>query len=199
MTNYWSSEQKRRLLLRTDHSWPDSFDRPRQILAQLGDQPPLNQALYLYSQDWLVEDLLMKADRMSMASSIELRTPFLDYRLVEWAGALPVRLKAGPSPDGVYRSKQILRRYAAARLPREIVDRPKQGFPVPVYEWLSGELRDWAHDMLLSPSAQAADWFTTDALAAILRAGTDEAANMIERHRLWNVLVLEVWMRRWLA
>lgn len=197
MTNYWSSADKLQLL-RAKETWPDSFDRPRQILDQLGDQPPLNQALYLYSQDWLVEDLLMKADRMSMANSVELRTPFLDYRLVEWAGALPTRLKAGSSLNGVYRSKEILRRYAEARLPREIVDRPKQGFPVPVYGWLSTELKLWAQDTL-SPSAQLANWLTPEALAAVVRAGTDREAGMMERHRLWNVLILELWMRRWLV
>ncbi|GGF39738.1 asparagine synthetase B [Youhaiella tibetensis] len=197
MTNYWSSADKLQLL-RANGTWPDSFDRPRQILDQLGDQPPLNQALYLYSQDWLVEDLLMKADRMSMANSVELRTPFLDYRLVEWAGALPTRLKAGPSVNGVYRSKEILRRYAEARLPREIVDRPKQGFPVPVYGWLSTELKQWAQDML-SPSAQLTNWLTPEALAAVVRAGTDRTAGMMDRHRLWNVLILELWMRRWLV
>tara|TARA_R110002020_G_scaffold3766_10_gene16584 strand:+ start:10761 stop:12665 length:1905 start_codon:yes stop_codon:yes gene_type:complete len=197
MTNYWSSREKKQLL-KGAQNWPDSFDRPRHLLAALGEQPPLNQALYLYSQDWLVEDLLMKADRMSMANSVELRTPFLDYRLVEWAAALPVRLKAGPGPDGAYRSKEILRRYARSRLPQDIVDRPKQGFPVPVYGWLANEMKDWAHDMLLSPAAQVAEWFVPQALAAIVRQGTDPSASMIDQHRLWNVLILEHWMRRWL-
>lgn len=198
MTNYWSSEQKRALLKWTE-AFPDSFDRPRRLLAELGDQPPLNQALYLYCQDWLVEDLLMKADRMSMANSIELRTPFLDYRLVEWAGTLPLRLKAGPDENGVYRSKQILRRYASRHLPSEIIDRPKQGFPVPVYGWLSTDLKDWAHDMLLSSASKATDWFEPKALADIVRQGTAPSAGMMERHRLWNILILEHWMRRWLA
>jgi asparagine synthase (glutamine-hydrolysing) len=145
-----------------------------------------------------VEDLLMKADRMSMANSVELRTPFLDYRLVEWTATLPPRLKAGRSPAGVYRSKEILRRYAEPRLPREIVERPKKGFPVPVYDWLSGELAGWATEMLTSPTARSRAWFAPEALREMARAGTAPSAGMMDRHRLWNALVLELWMQRWL-
>lgn len=198
MTNYWSAADKQRLL-RASGTWPDSLDRMRAQLIELGDQPPLNQALHLYCQDWLVEDLLMKADKMSMANSLELRTPFLDYRLVEFAAGLPPHLKAGRGRDGEYRSKQILRQYAKSRLPETIIDRPKQGFPVPVYGWLSGSLSDWARDILLSPDACARDWFDGDALSAVVQDGTRASAGMMERHRLWNLLVLETWMRKWLS
>ena len=198
MTNYWSSEEKRRLFNQADATWPDSLDRQRALLAALGDQHPLNQAIYLYCQDWLVEDLLMKADRMSMANSVELRTPFLDYRLVEWAAALPPRLKAGRSPAGVYRSKEVLRRYAETRLPREIIERPKQGFPVPVYGWLSGALAGWATETLKSATAHSRDLFAPESLDEIVRTGTASSAGVMDRHRLWNALVLELWMQRWL-
>jgi asparagine synthase (glutamine-hydrolysing) len=157
----------------------------------------LNQVLYSYCQDWLVEDLLMKADRMSMANSLELRTPFLDYRLVEWAARLPVRLKAGPTPAGTYRTKEILRRYAAGILPAAIVDRPKQGFPVPVYGWLSGKLAKWARDMLLSPASRLGDMFRPEALQDAVRRGTQVDGTSLEQHRLWSLLILEIWMRRW--
>ena len=198
MTNYWSSEEKRRLFNQADATWPDSLDKARAQLSALGDQHPLNQALYLYTQDWLVEDLLMKADRMSMANSVELRTPFLDYRLVEWAATLPPRLKAGQSPAGIYRSKEILRRYAEPRLPREIVERPKKGFPVPVYDWLSGQLAGWATEMLTSPTAHSRAWFAPEALRELARLGTSPSAGIMDKHRLWNALILELWMQRWL-
>jgi asparagine synthase (glutamine-hydrolysing) len=164
----------------------------------LGAQAPLNQVLYSYCQDWLVEDLLMKADRMSMANSLELRTPFLDYRMVEWAARLPVRLKAGPNASGVFRTKEILRRYAADVLPQAVVARPKQGFPVPVYGWLSGTLAAWARDMLLDPASHLAAWFKPAALQEIVRRGTLAGADSLARHRLWNLLILETWMRRWM-
>ena len=139
----------------------------------------------------------MKADRMSMANSLELRTPYLDYRLVEWAGRLPVRFKAGPNALGNYRTKEILRRYAESRLPREVVDRPKQGFPVPVYGWLSGRLSVWAREMLLDPNSKIAQWFSPAALQGIVKMGTQSNADSKEQHRLWNILILEIWMRRW--
>ena len=117
MTNYYSSADKQKLLSGPSN-WPDSLDRVRAAVSSRGNAHPLDQTFYVYYQDWLVKNLLMKADRMSMANSLELRTPFLDYRLVEWAASLPPRLKAGRGTDGVYRSKTILRRYAAGRLPQ---------------------------------------------------------------------------------
>jgi asparagine synthase (glutamine-hydrolysing) len=201
MTNLWSSAEKREMLLSAEE-WPDSLDNIRHHIDRIGNQAPLNQALYSYCQDWLVEDLLMKADRMSMANSLELRTPFLDYRLVEWAARLPVRLKAGPAVSGAsdtYRTKEILRRYAASRLPPAVVERPKQGFPVPVYGWLSGSLAAWARDMLLDPASHLASWFKPGALQETVRRGTLAGADSSARHRLWNLLILEIWMRRWMA
>jgi asparagine synthase (glutamine-hydrolysing) len=198
MTNYWSSRAKT-AMLRGHPAWPDSLDSVRTQLARLGPQDPLNQALYVYCQDWLVEDLLMKADRMSMANSLELRTPFLDYRLVEWAGYLPPRLKVGPGKDGSYRTKEILRRYAEAILPSKVITRTKQGFPVPVYGWLSDGLAGWACETLLSSQAQLRSWFHASALEQATAAGTAPSAGVTECHRLWNLLVLEIWMRRWLG
>lgn len=198
MTNLWSSAEKSEMLVDAG-AWPDSLDIIRTHMARLGDAEPLNQVLYSYCQDWLVEDLLMKADRMSMANSLELRTPFLDYRLVEWAGRLPVRLKAGPDASGRYRTKEILRRYAEPRLPSAIVERPKQGFPVPVYGWLSGQLAPWARETLLDPAARLAEWVKPSALRQITKLGTQPDADASARHRLWNLLILEIWMRRWLS
>ena len=197
MTNYWSSSDKRRLLA-GEQGWPDSMDRVRSQYSEAGEQHPLNQVLHVYCQDWLVEDLLMKADKMSMANSLELRTPFLDYRLVEWAAALPAQLKAGRTPSGQYRTKEILRRYAAPRLPSTIVNRPKQGFPVPVCGWLSGPLASWATDTLLSQQSQVRAWFHTAALSEVVDTGTSATASTMETHRLWNLLILEIWMRKWL-
>jgi asparagine synthase (glutamine-hydrolysing) len=154
--------------------------------------------LYVYCQDWLVEDLLMKADRMSMANSLELRTPFLDYRLVEWAARLPPRLKAGRTGNAGYRTKEIVRRYAASRLPSTVTSRPKQGFPVPVYDWLSGSLSGWARDTLLSPAARLRTWFDDEALRRTVADGVAGTAGVMARHRLWNLLILETWMQRWL-
>lgn len=198
MTNYWSSDTKA-AMLRGHPSWRDSLDSVRAQLARLGPQPPLNQALYVYCQDWLVEDLLTKADRMSMANSLELRTPFLDYRLVEWASRLPTCLKVGPGPGSGYRTKEILRRYSQGKLPDSVISRPKQGFPVPVYDWLAGPLSTWAQEVLLSPRARLREWFEAKELMAVVNAGVASGGDTMARHRIWNLLILEIWMRRWMA
>jgi asparagine synthase (glutamine-hydrolysing) len=196
MTNYLSSGDKRQLL-RVPGSWPDSLDPLRQGLSRLGRQEPLHQVLYAFSQDWLVEDLLMKADKMSMAVSLEMRTPFLDYRLVEWAARTPARLKAGREADGSYRSKRVLRRLARELLPAAIVERPKLGFPVPVYDWLAGSCRDMAHDLLCSPATRCLSWLRPEALRRTVDLGTAAQAPILDRHRLWNLLILEFWAREW--
>lgn len=197
MTNYLSSKEKRSLM-REGAPWPDSFDKLRDGLRSLGKQDLLHQTLYTFCQDWLVEDLLMKADRMSMAASVELRTPFLDYRLVEWAAGIAPEQKAGPDARGVWTSKRILRRLATGLLPPEIIDRPKMGFPVPVYDWLCGPLRDFAHD-LLGPGRRVDRWLRPSGVDALLARGIAEDAPILDRHRLWNVLILEIWAQRWKA
>lgn len=196
MTNYMTSDEKR-VLLRDPSQRGDSLDIARERFKAFGHGTPLAQALYGYCGDWLVEDLLMKADRMSMGVSLELRTPFLDYRLVEFAARLPDSLRVGVDDNGSWKTKLILRRFAEKRLPREIIDRPKQGFPVPVYGWLSGELKGWAHDMLASAQSHLTEWCKPGALDALLAAGTRTDASMIDRHRLWNLIILEFWARRW--
>ena len=191
MTNYMSSAEKR-ALFRAPAEYADSLDVLRGHLQRGGMRHPLDQMLYLYCQDWLVEDLLMKADRMSMANSLELRTPFLDYRLVEWAARAPIDVKIGHG-----RTKQVLRRFAEPLLPADILTRPKQGFPVPVYGWLAGPLRDRAHDLVLGANANLATWFDRHALEQLVARGTDPAAATHDRHRLWHMMILEYWFRAW--
>jgi asparagine synthase (glutamine-hydrolysing) len=197
MTNYLGSDEKRALLA-SRPELPDSLDRLRADLARLGDAEPLHQLLYTYCQSWLAADLLAKADRMSMACSLELRTPFLDWRLVEWAARAPTRAKVGPDERGRLVTKRILRRWAARHLPASILARPKRGFPVPVYEWLGGALRPFVEDLLAPPAARLCGWLEPAALRRALSRGLAPEASMLERHRLANLLVLEVWMRRWL-
>jgi asparagine synthase (glutamine-hydrolysing) len=195
MTNLSSSTEKNGWF-RNPVAARDSLQGVRDDLMRIGNQDPLNQALYTYCQDWLVEDLLMKADRMSMANSVELRTPFLDYRLVEWAWRLAPRVKVGPDVTGQYATKLILRKYAQSRLPISVIERPKMGFPVPVYGWLSDRLSGWAREVLAS-GARVRAWFRDEAISEFLDRGTDPGADTLARHRLWNMLVLEHWMQSW--
>jgi asparagine synthase (glutamine-hydrolysing) len=154
---------------------------------------PIDQLQEVYCGSWLVEDLLMKADKATMATSIELRCPFLDSRLVEWAARAPLEWKVGSAAAG-WSSKRVLREYSAARLPQSIVTRPKRGFPVPAYRWLADGLGDWA-GARLRRAGGVRELFDEEAVTAPLaraRAGDTGAA-----HQVWSLLVLDFWLECW--
>ncbi|HJQ68933.1 MAG TPA: asparagine synthase (glutamine-hydrolyzing) [Blastocatellia bacterium] len=180
--------------------WPASGmrDSDRILRAQYGDarsDDPLQQLLSVYQKGWLIEDLLMKADKMSMATSLELRTPFLDYRLVEWANRQPNAAKVRRTGLGQYTTKSVLRRFAAGRLPEEILNRPKRGFPVPAYSWVQNGLADWARDLLVGPDSRVGRAFRRD---SILRHSESARGGSLESaHRVWSLVVLEYWLRKW--
>jgi asparagine synthase (glutamine-hydrolysing) len=196
MTNYLTSEAKQTLFV--EHMpYEDSMNRVRSEVMSVQCSDPLHQRLYIFCQSWLVEDLLMKADRMSMANSIELRTPFLDYRLVEWAARSPSKIKVGKNRDGKYETKRVLRQFTRGRLPAEIIQRSKMGFPVPVYDWLSDRLKSWATDLLTSKDTQIFRWLNPAAVYQQLQLATSPNSPLLDRHRLWNLLILELWSREW--
>lgn len=199
MTAYLDCAQKRALFKKK--SYADSHEGARRALARLGDASPLAQSLYLYCQDWLVEDLLMKADKMSMATSVELRTPFLDYRLVEAAARLPDHLRVGRNEAGDYETKRILRILSrrSRELPDDIVQRPKMGFPVPIYEWLRepGRLLPLVRDYLTGPNVKLRDWLDPKALADVVELGTAFPGKRRNQHIVYNALIMEMWLRRW--
>jgi len=196
MTNYMTSEQKKRLF-GGQLCFRESMNIIARDLERLGPQPPLHQIMYVFSQSWLSEDLLMKADKMSMANSVELRTPFLDYRLVEWAANTTPEAKVGPDERGRLVTKRALRRFAKGLLPSDIIERPKQGFPVPVFDWLGTTLRDFADGMILGAESQSRRLFDPHELREIVATGFSNSAALLDRHRLWNLLVLELWLREW--
>ena len=195
MTNYLDSAAKE-AMWRGAPGLRDSMDLVRDEMMPARRAEPLRRVLYSYCQSWLVEDLLMKADKMTMAQSLELRVPFLDYRLVEWAARLPAAWKVGADAHGEVQTKRVLRKFAAARLPASIITRQKQGCPVPVYGWLSGRLRQWTHD-LIGGDTFMSRWLDPAGIRRQLAAGTRDGASNADRHRVWNLLILELWMREW--
>ena len=149
--------------------------------------------LCVYQQSWLVEDLLMKADKMSMAASLELRVPFLDYRLVEWANRQPIGVKIG-RVDRRNVTKRVLRRFAKKRLPQEIIDRPKKGFPVPVRQWLQDDgFSSWVVEHLLGKQARLKYFFQPEEMAGQLRRAA--TGDLKAADKSWLLIVLETWLR----
>jgi asparagine synthase (glutamine-hydrolysing) len=135
-----------------------------------------------------LHELLMKQDQMSMAASIESRVPFLDHKLVEFAAALPERMKL----RGL-QTKHILREAMKDKLPREILTRRKMGFPVPVGAWLRGRFRGLLDDLVLGERALSRGVFDADfvrEIAARHLAGEDHS------ERLWMLANFEIWQRR---
>jgi asparagine synthase (glutamine-hydrolysing) len=191
MTRIWTEPEKSEFwrgpanLHSTDDlikSWYDGCASPN----------PVDQLQQVYCRSWLVEDLLMKADKMSMAASLELRCPFLDHALVEWCARLPLQWKVGSRQLG-YSSKRVLRDYAAKRLPAEIINRPKRGFPVPAYQWLERGLGPWAWDRI--NAGRLDKWINVGALSLVMQAA--ERGARTAQHQVWSLLVLDHWLEVW--
>ena len=195
MTRYFSTAEKQQLWPSLTAPMIDSDDIVRAQYARAATDSPLHQLLYVYAQDWLVEDLLMKADKMTMATSVELRVPYLDHTLAGWVASLPPSAKIGPDASGRLVTKLLLRRFSERRLPGAIVNRPKQGFPVPLLSWTRGPLQAHLTRSLLGPGSVTASLFNRQALASLV---AEAPKSPFTAQRAWLLFVLEHWMRRWL-
>jgi asparagine synthase (glutamine-hydrolysing) len=132
----------------------------------------------------------VKVDRMSMDNSLEVRVPLLDHKLVEFAFGLPTDLKIGYGADGRIETKRLLKRSAARFYPRELVERRKWGFGIPVHQWLNGPLKPMVHD-LLGGGSWLASHLDGGAVRGVVR---DYYAGRQERvGELWNLLALRLW------
>jgi asparagine synthase (glutamine-hydrolysing) len=141
---------------------------------------------YYDTLTYLPDDIMTKVDRCSMAVALEVREPMLDHRLVEFAWKLPPRFKSDDK-----QSKRLLRQVLYRYVPRELVERPKMGFSIPLGGWLRGELRQWADD-LLSPTRVAGDGIF--AAGEVGRLWDEHQAGTANRENvLWNVLMFQAW------
>ena len=155
---------------------------------QLNGGDPVPTLLGVNLISYLPDDLLIKADRMSMAASLEARSPFLDHVLVEWAAAMPASLKLRGRV-----SKYILKRAFESRLPREIIYRRKHGFGVPIGKWFRTTLRDYLTDTLLSARAKERGLLRPEAVQGLMSEHL--SGDRDHGHALWTVLMLEAWAR----
>jgi asparagine synthase (glutamine-hydrolysing) len=151
----------------------------------------VNQMLYADTKSSLPDDLLLKADKMTMANSIELRVPFLDHKFLEFAASLPENFKVHGFTTK-YLAKQALRH----RVPREILERKKVGFPVPYESWMRNELKDWVRDILLGSEASSRGYFNPKAIEYLLKEDLQYKSYPKE---ILSLVSLELWHRAFLG
>ncbi len=147
----------------------------------------VEQMMYLDSLNYLPDDIMVKVDRASMAVSLETRAPMLDHRVVELAWRLPFDTKVR---GGV--TKWVLKEIVYRHVPRELVDRPKSGFAVPLADWIRGPLRGWARD-LTNPERLAREGYFDPVVVNRLHDRV-EAGQAHRVHQLWVVLMFQAWL-----
>jgi len=169
----------------------DPFARFRDVYARCRSNDAIDRALYVDVHTYLVDDILTKVDRMSMAVSLEARDPLLDHRLLEFAATVPASLKIR---DG--RGKHLLRKVLQRRVPADILERGKHGFEAPVGEWLRGPLAPMADALLTDGRLRGRGLFDDREVA---RLWTEHRTGRADhRHRLWQLLMLELWFRQFI-
>jgi asparagine synthase (glutamine-hydrolysing) len=162
-----------------------THDAPTRWLFERADgQSLLNQMLYVDTKTWLPDDLLVKADKMTMATSVELRVPLLDFQVLEFAASLPSRYKVQR-----WSTKRVLKAALEEFVPHEIIKRKKTGFPVPYEHWILNDLREWVAEVLCEKKTMDRGYFDEKMVLRIL-GNAKECPKEV-----FSLLVLELWHR----
>jgi asparagine synthase (glutamine-hydrolysing) len=164
------------------------YDDINRYLSRTNIQNELERLLYLSQKLYLADDILHKVDRASMQNSLEVRAPFLDHRIVEFASQLPERYKLRG-----FTKKYILKKLAAKYLPEEIIERPKKGFGIPITEWLKAGLKEPMLDLLSKESLDRQGIFDYDNVASIVDQHLKGNAN--NRKQIWNLMCFQLWYK----
>src|SRR5581483_5077382 len=150
----------------------------------------LSRALYLDTKMYLQDDILVKTDRASMACSLEVRAPFLDVNLVEFASRLPSAMKLNG-----WTTKYLLKKALRGLVPDRIIDRPKKGFGIPLAGWIRKELKGLFYETLSEGRLKRHDFFNPRAVAKLLE--DHMALKRDNRKTLWTLFVFESWYSHW--
>jgi asparagine synthase (glutamine-hydrolysing) len=151
----------------------------------------VQRMLYVDSKLWLVDYLLLRGDKLTMANSLEARVPLLDHKLVEFAARLPADLKLR---DG--QRKYLLKRVARRLLPAEIIDRKKQGFPIPIERWLRGEAAGLMQDLLSDETLRRRDFFEPVYVRRLMQQHLSGYCD--HSTELWGLMSFEMWQRQFI-
>jgi asparagine synthase (glutamine-hydrolysing) len=169
----------------------DAFASFREAWHACTSPDPMDRALYTDARTYMIDDVLTKVDRMSMAVSLEAREPLLDHRLLEFAARVPVALKL---KDG--QGKYLLRRILDRKVPRSIVERGKRGFEAPIGEWLRGPLAGLTHELLTD--GRLRDRGILDQREVARLWDEHRTRRAAHPHRLWQLVMLELWFRQFI-
>ena len=163
------------------------IDPLEELWRNFRGNPGLEQMLYIDTKTWLPDDLLIKADKMTMANSLELRVPLLDHRILEFAARLPEDFKVRGS-----NGKRIFKASVSSMVPDEITKRKKVGFPVPYGRWFRSDLKGYLQEILLDDSTCARGYFRREAVEAMINGSIPYSDCAKD---LFNLTVLELWHR----
>jgi asparagine synthase (glutamine-hydrolysing) len=167
-----------------------SLEPVRRLFAKVVDCTVLDQMLYVDTKTWLPDDLLLKADKMTMANSVELRVPLLDHKILEFAASLPARHKIRG-----FKTKYIAKRVLRNAIPAQILRRKKAGFPIPYESWLRNELRGWVREILLDSRTTNRGYFNKAAIDGLLSKNLEFGHGSRE---IFSLVALELWNREFL-
>lgn len=182
LTSHWKDPasvvigaREPRTLLTNPSAWPETDCFEHWMMA-------------MDAQTYMADDILVKVDRAAMANSLETRVPMLDHRVVELAWRMPIGLKIR---DG--QGKWLLRQLLYRHVPKELIERPKMGFGIPLHVWLRGPLRDWADDLLDERKMREEGFFRPESIRRIWDEHVSGRRNW--QHHLWDVLMFQAWLR----
>ena len=168
-----------------------SQDQPlARLFGTIGGASELERHLRFDLQYYLPDDILCKVDRMSMAHSVEVRPPFLDHRIAEFACSLPLDLKIRGS-----KLKFVLRELMSDKLPPAILRHPKTGFDIPAHDWLRGRLKSFLLDILTEDSVRSTGLFRWKEIETLLKDHLERRVN--SGYHLWGLMILFLWMKQW--
>jgi len=175
--------------LRDDVATHDVRDVVSECLARTNARKPLNRMLYADTKLWLVDYLLLRCDKLTMAHSLEARVPLLDHKLVEFAATLPCSMKLNRSVR-----KFLLKKVGEKWLPDEILHRRKEGFTIPMGRWFRGEAREWVRDSLSDDSLARRGLFDVGRVRQLVRQHESGYADHADL--LWGLMSVEMWHQK---